>query len=85
MRMRNPAPSLPDTRQVTIIIDTVIIDGRDISNMVTGARFIISAYDAFPVLELEMDPDELLYSGPAIVPEVPLDGIERLRKWLGQP
>ena len=28
--MRNPAPSLPDTRQVVVTNDSVTIDGRDI-------------------------------------------------------
>ncbi len=38
-------------------------------------------YNATPV---SVDPDHILYSGSAVVPEVPLDGIERLRKRLGQ-
>ena len=73
-----------DTRQVTVTNDSVVVDGRDISNMVTEAVVYVTADGYPPVLRLEMVPDELLYSGLTVVPEVPLDGIERLRKRLGR-
>ncbi len=79
----NPSRSLPDTHQVTITNNSVVVDGRDISHMVTGVRFSLSP-NVVPVLELEIVPDAVLYSGPAVVPKVPLDGIERIRKWLGR-
>lgn len=81
--MRFQASSLPDTRQVTITNHSVVVDGRDISHMVTGAHLTVS-YNAYPVLELEIVPDAVLYSGSAMVPDLPLDGIERIRKWLSK-
>ena len=79
----NSPTSLPDTRSVTVTNDSVVVDGRDVSNMVTAVHFSLRP-NSFPVVELEIAPDAVLYSGPAVVPEVPLDGIERLRKRLGR-
>ena len=76
-------PSLPDPRQVTVTNHSVIVDGRDISDMVTAVDIRVTP-EAFPVLNLQIAPDHILYSGRAMVPEVPLDGIERLRRRLGQ-
>ncbi len=75
--------SLPDTRQVTVTNDSVVVDGRDISNLVVSAQLTVEA-GAVTVLELDMIPDAVLYSGPVVVPEVPLDGIARLRKRLSR-
>ena len=72
-----------DTRSVTVTNDSVVVDGRDISHMVTAVDIRVR-YNAFPVLELEVAPDHVLYSGTAVVPGVPLDGIERLRRRLGR-
>ena len=75
--------SSPDTRQVVVTNDSVIIDGRDITHMVTGVHLTVTA-GAVSVLELKLVPDEILYSGLAIIPRMPLNGIERLRKRLGR-
>ncbi len=83
MRSMPLSPSLPDTRQVTITNHSVVVDGRDISDMATGLQLTMSGM-ALPVLELEAVPDAILYSGPAVIPKVPLDGIERLRQRLGR-
>lgn len=83
MRMRNPEPSLPDTRQVVVTNHSVVIDGRDITHMVTEVEMRVRP-DSWPLVLITAAPDEILYSGSAVVPEVPLDGIARLRKRLGQ-
>ena len=74
---------LPDTRQVTVTNDSVVIDGRDISNMVTAVDISVR-HDSLPRVWIPALPDTILYSGVAVVPEPPLDGIERLRKRLGR-
>ena len=71
------------TRSVVVTNDSVVIDGHDISNMVTAAQLTVT-HVSFPVLPLELVPDEILYSGSALVPKVPLDGFARLRKRLGR-
>lgn len=68
---------------VEITNRSVIIDSRDVSNMVSGVQFSLTP-DDFPVLKLEIAVDEILYSGSAVVPKVPLDGIERLRHRLAR-
>ena len=75
--------SSQDTRRVVLTNDSVVIDGRDISHMVTGLQLTMSGM-ALPVLELETVSDEILYSGIAVVSGVPLNGIARLRQRLGQ-
>ena len=75
--------SLPDPRQVTVTNDSVVVDGRDVSDMVTAVDIRVT-HDAFPVLQFQVVPDVVLYSGSAMVPGVPLDGIARLRKRLGR-
>ena len=77
-------PSLPDSRQVTVTNDSVVIDGRDITHMVHAVTLQVRADGYPPRVVLTALPDTVLYSGPAVVPEVPLDGIERLRRRLGQ-
>ena len=72
--------SSPDTRSITVTNDSVVVNGHDVSNMVTAVDIRVS-YNTTPV---SVDPDHILYSGSVVVPEVPLDGIERLRKRLGQ-
>ena len=74
--------SSPDTRQVAITNDSIVIDGHDIIHMVTSVQLTVTPNAV--VLELELVPDTVFYSGPAVVPKVPLDGIERLRKRLGR-
>ncbi len=81
--MRNPATSLPDTRQVVVTNHSVVIDGRDISHLVTAVDINVQAGSWLPQVVITAAPDHILYSGSAVVPEVPLDGIERLRKRLG--
>ena len=46
------------------------------------AHDLTVSYNTAPVI---VDPDHILYSGSAVVPKVPLDGIARLRKRLGRP
>ncbi len=55
-------------RTVELTDHSVVIDGRDVSNLVTGAQLTISAHDAWPVLDLTMLPDVVLYYGRAEVP-----------------
>ena len=55
--------------------------GGDLPIPFHGGDITVS-YNTAPVI---VDPDHILYSGSAaVVPEVPLDGIERLRKRLGR-
>ncbi len=75
-------PILPDLRSVTVTNHSVVVDGRDISHMVTAVDIRVSP--GATVLELEIVPDTVLYSGLAMVAEVPLDVIEPLRKRLGR-
>ncbi len=80
----DPSTSLPDTRSVTVTNDSVVVDGRDISNMVTAVDINVRADGWPPQVVITAAPDHILYSGSVVVPEVPLDGIERLRKRLGR-
>ena len=66
-----------DTRSVTVTNDSVIIDGRAV-----GIR--VQADGRPPRVVITGLSDTVLYSGSAVVTGVPLDGIERLRKRLGQ-
>ena len=71
-------------RSVELTDNSVVIDGRDISNLVTGVDLHIRADQPWPYLSIDMAPDAILYSGPAEVAGVPLDGIARLRERLRQ-
>ena len=66
-------------RRVELSPNGVVIDGRDISNLVVAARVEIS-HNSFPVVQLDVLPDEFLFVGEAVVEGVPLDGIARLRR-----
>ncbi len=71
------------TRTVELTDHSVVIDGRDVSSLVTGTQLTITRQA--PILDLQLVPDAVLYSGSAEVSGVPLDGIERLRRRLGRP
>ena len=77
-------PSLPDTRLITITNDSVVVDGRDITDMVTAVDINVRSDGYPPRVWIAAIPDVVLYSGSAVVPKVPLDGIARLRKRLGR-
>ncbi len=76
--------SLPDPRQVTVTNHSVVVDGRDVSDMVTAVDINVRADGYPPQVVITALPDAILYSGSAMVTGVPLDGIERLRRRLGR-
>lgn len=68
-------------RHVELTQHSLIVDGRDISNMATGARVEVRA-GAHPEVWITAVPDEILFAADAITHGVPLDGIERLRAYV---
>ena len=83
MRMRT---RIQLTRHPVVVVtnDSVVIDGRDVSNMVTAVDINVRADGYPPQVVITAAPDAVLYSGPAVVTDLPLDGIERLRRRLDQ-
>jgi hypothetical protein len=83
---------MTDTRSVVVTNDSVVIDGCDVSNMVTAVDINVRAGGFPPRVWITATPGTVLYSGPAVVPDfdsyivadLPLDGIERLRQRLRQ-
>ncbi len=75
------------TRSVEIrstgLTSTLVVDGQDISNLCTSVDLHIDPTNV-PTVTIHAVPDAVLYSGPADVSGVPLDGIERLRQRLGR-
>ena len=69
---------MSDLRLVELTNNRLVIDGQDISHLVVAARVDVR-HDSFPILRLECVPDEVLFTGMAVVDGVPLDGIARLR------
>ena len=65
-------------RSVELTNNRVVVDGRDISNLVVAAQLDLHA-GGHPILRLEAVPDKVLFVGVADVSGVPLDGIARLR------
>jgi hypothetical protein len=61
----------------------VRVDGIDLAPITRGATLILEA-GAFPILQLEIHPDAVTYTGPAVVHRSDLDGIERLRARLNR-
>lgn len=69
-------------RQVELTEQTVVVDGRDVSDWCRGYQLTINVGDA-PRLVLDSIVGEVAYAGPAYVEDVPFDGIARLRERLG--
>ena len=66
-------------RQVELTNNRVVVDGQDISHMVTAASIELRV-GHHPILTLETLPDEILFVGEAETDGVPPDGIARLRE-----
>lgn len=60
-------------------VDELKVDKLKVDKDYGGSDLPIPLHGGVTIL-----PDTVLYSGPAVVPEVPLDGIERLRRRLGR-